>query len=152
MPSVAMARPVLNRTFSNDILTAIRVAAVDAVAMVAPKIALIGETGIVITPDTTKAELDAVQAVFTGYTAGGAAVTFNVANLRHGQNAVALAGNVSWVVTAADPQLLDTVTGWYLYDTTFGLICSENLAAPVVLGQVGDWFDLFAGVPLYLGN
>ena len=152
MPSVAMSRPVLNRGFANAVLDCIRPASAELAPIVAPKVALIGSSAITITPDTTKAELDAVEAVFTGYTTGGSALTFAAANLRVLTTAVALAGNCNWVVGTASPVVTDTITGWYLYDTTYGLICSELLSAPVTLGFTGDWFDIFAGIPLYFGN
>jgi len=152
MPSVAMSRPVLNRDYANAILDCIRPASSELAPIVAAKVALIGASAISINPDTTKAELDAVEAVFTGYTTGGSALTFAASNLRMLQTAVALAGNVNWVVGTATPVVTDTITGWYLYDTTYGLICAELLGSTVPLGFTGDWFDLFAGIPLYFGN
>lgn len=148
MASRTMVSPVISRAFAELLLEAIAPGSAESHLIVSPKVALIGTSGLVLTPSTTKAELDAVESAFTGYTTGGSAITLTTPGIVRGSVRLSiLAGNVVWVLGTADPLVTGQVYGYYLYDTTYGLICSENFSEPVVLGQTGDYLDLFTGVP-----
>jgi hypothetical protein len=117
----------------------------------APKLAILGTNILALNPDLVKAELDEQQVAFTGYLAGGSAVTLTTPGVvRHSASMQLLAGNVVWVLETGDPQITGVGYGAYLYDTTYGLIASGYFDAPVSLGSVGDYLDLLFGVPVFL--
>lgn len=151
MATRTLDQPVLSRAAMNLLLLAIRPASATDHLIIAPKLGLFGPSEIVLTPDTTKAALDAIEVVFTGYTAGGAAVTFQTTTVRTGLGKqCTLSTNNVWVVGTADPLVTAEVSGWYLYDTTYGLICSEKFGTAVSMANTGDFLDLFAGLPIRL--
>jgi len=149
--SRTISDPVISRSFANLLLAAIAPSSTEDHLIVAPKVVLLGTSAVALSPDTLKATLDAQEAAFSGYTTGGAAITLTAPGLvRAGVDQQILAGNVSWVVTTADPLVTGTIYGAYLVDTTFGLIASGYFDEPVILGSVGDYVDLFWGVPVLL--
>lgn len=150
--SLGMGNVVLSRAFVDALLLAVRPASTEDHLIVSPKIALLNDDPLTITPDTTKAQLDAHEAVFSGYTAGGQAVTLGAIPVRPSSVIQALAGNVSWVGPTVDPFVQGGVKGWYLYDTTFGLICSGQFSESVNIATPGDYLDLFAGLPFKLNT
>lgn len=151
MASRSLSLPVVSRVFASLLLEAIAPASTEDHLIVTPKLALIGSPTLSLTPDLTKADIDVEQAVFSGYTAGGSAVTLTSPGIvRQGPGIQLLAGNVTWVLTTADPLVTGTIYGAYLWDATFGLIACGYFDEPVVLGAVGDYLDLFAGVPVVL--
>lgn len=151
MASRSLLSPVVSRLFADALLAAIAPSSTDDHLIVSPKIALLGTPSVTITPDTTKAVLDAEEVAFSGYTAGGSAITLTTPGVVRGSDRFQLlAGNLTWVLTTADPLVTATVYGAYLYDTTFGLIAAGYFDEVVNLGNVGDYLDLFAGVPVLL--
>lgn len=150
--SVSMSRVVLAREFMNDLLLAVRPASATEHLLVAPKIALIGPNELSFSPDLTLAALEAAEVEFSGYTAGGAAVTLGAVPVRSGDRVMALAGNVSWVAPVADPFVEGEIVGWYMTDDTYGLVCFESFEESVLIAHPGDYFDLFAGLALKLNT
>lgn len=146
-----LTNPIVSRAFANALLAMMVPAETDSPALVSPKLALLGTSELVITPDTTLAELAAQQTEFTGYTATGQALDVEAPGVvRLGTNVQGLCGNAIWVLAAGAPTVTGTITGAYLADTTFGLICSAYFDEPVTLANVGDYLDVFWGVPMVL--
>lgn len=151
MASRNLVNPVVSRAFAELLLDAIAPGSTEGHLIVSPKLALLKTNVVAITPETILSELNAEQADFSGYTTGGAAVTLTAPGVVRGGASVAmLAGNVVWKLTTATPLVTNNIRGWYLYDTTFGLIAGEYFSEQVVLGSVGDYLDLLAGVPVLL--
>lgn len=146
--SLSMGNVVLSRAFLNALLLAVRPGSTEDHLIVNPKIALLNEDPLSITPDTTLEQLEEHEAAFSGYTAGGSAVTLGAVPVRPSNVVQALAGNVAWVGPVADPFISGGVKGWYLYDDTFGLICSGQFSESVNITGQGSYLDLFAGLPL----
>jgi hypothetical protein len=93
-------------------------------------------------PNDTLAALEAQEATFDGYTAGGYALTTWLA-----PSYSALGGVVSISPqidpnynTPSDPPVQNTVTGWFLVDATGKLIADGTFTQPQFMGVVGDAF------------
>jgi len=151
MASRTYVNPVLSR-IGMDLLLDSLIPSGTPTAIVAPKLALIIPDAVVLTPDTTKAELDAIEVAFSGYTTGGVALTMLTAPVNAGTNRLGLVGNGTWVAVTATPFVSANIGGWYLYDTTYGLLAAElfGQANNVQIAQVGDYLDLFAGLVINL--
>lgn len=148
--SLGIGNVIMSREFVNALLLAVRPASAEDHLLVAPKIGLITSDPLSLGPDTTLAELEAIQAAFSGYTAGGQAITLGAIPIRAKFDAVALAGNVAWVGSETDPFVSASIGGWYLHDTTYGLVCACQFAQPVLIASPGDYLDLFVGLPVKL--
>jgi len=151
MASRQVASPTVSRTFANLLLDAITPASVDGHLIDTPKLILLGENSLAISPDTTLAEIEAIEAAFTGYTAGGTAITLTAPGpVRQSETIQLLAGNVIEVLESGSPTVTADIYGAALVDTTYGLIAAGYFDQPVTLAEVGDFIDVLFGVPVIL--
>jgi hypothetical protein len=102
------------------------------------------KSALTLTPSTTKAQLDAVEANFDGYApqtvtawlapyldpAGGASIQSGTKQFDYGP--------------AASPPVTNNVFGFWIEDAAGDLIVAGTFTAPVSMAQVGDSIPLSA--------
>lgn len=140
---------VIGRTWMRVVLAAMA-ADPNAALIVTPKIRLSKNPLLSITPQTDIADLEAAEADFTGYTAGGITWTVGVpVNL--GPTRVGLQFPVSYVAGTADPFVANTIYGWWADDGT-NLIVGEVFVPPLTYGFAtqGDFLQLDLVMPVAL--
>lgn len=151
MSSRQILNPTVSRLFATTLLDAITPGSTDGHLIATPKLMLLGDNSVAIGPDTTLAELQAIEAAFTGYTTGGTAITLTAPGVvRQSEDIQLLAGNLIEVLESGSPTVTDTIYGAALVDATYGLIASGYFTDPVILAEVGDFVDVLFGVPVLL--
>ncbi len=114
------------------------------------KLRLSHQAGFNPTPDTALADLEAQEAAFTGYPAGGIAVVLTDP-VNFAPNLLGVQCRGVFICGTADPQVTDTVYGWWIDDGT-----DMKAAEPFPLGVTwaaqnpGDFLDLIANLPWHL--
>lgn len=95
-------------------------------------------------PNDTLAALEAIEATFDGYPAGGYALTTWLAPSYSPVGGVAIISpqvNADYN-TPSSPPVTNIVTGYFLVDATGKLIADGTFTTPQFLGVVGDAFVL----------
>jgi hypothetical protein len=99
------------------------------------------------TPQSTLASLSAQEANFSGYPAGGVAVSLTT-GLNLSPNAQGASQAALFEAAAATPFVADNITGWWIDDGTIFWV-GERFAAGLIAGfaAVGDFLELIAIIP-----
>ena len=124
------------------------IAALLQTALAASKIKLF-KSGLTLTPATTQAELEAVECDFTGYTAGGIAITAWNDPILAPEGGYSIQSPISqWIVGATPTGNL--VGGWWVEETGGGLIVADQFGTPMPMEVTGQ--GLPVSVRLVLPN
>lgn len=140
---------IYGRAWVNTVLAAL---AVDPAAalIVTGKIRLSKDPAFNPTAASTKTELAAQEADYTGYAVGGVAfVPGAPVNLTANQQGVV--DPVTFRAAADDPQIDNSVYGWWLDDGT-NVVCAEKFAdnASFSMAVLGDFLQLDVVLPFSL--
>lgn len=139
-------RPTYGQAFLNTILAAYKTRPAGAL-IVSGKVRLINSPTFAPTPQTTVAELAAVECAYSGYPAGGAALTVgDPVNLsRTCQGAVTA---IQFVATTATPFVPDTAYGYWVDDGT-NMICVEMFPSgqEAPFASAGAFLELLLELP-----
>lgn len=141
---------VYGRDFVKTLIAALKVAPDDPLINTA-KVRLSQDPTFNPSPDSTVAGLDANEATFSGYSAGGLALTVgvpvNLTTLIIGATTPTL-----FVVATATPVVGNDIYGWWIDDGT-NVIAGEKFPAggAASMNLVGDFIqlDVSVGVSLY---
>jgi len=99
------------------------------------------------TPATTLADLEAVEADYTGY---GAATITTMGTVKPSALQWALFKSVYFAISGSGPYTGNEITGYWVETDEPNLVLAERFAAPVTLEALGDFLDLNVMVPLNL--
>lgn len=150
VPNYSSQNVVINRYFAALILNAIVDGDADPLVGATPKIRLSQDPAFNPQPNSTRAELAANEATFSGYTAGGYAPEFTPpVNLN--QNAMGTIANVLPTAATATPFVGNVITGYWADDGT-GVLIAERFANAITFdfAQAGDFLDLLVAIPVNL--
>ncbi len=137
---------VYGRAFVNTILAALKTIPGGALVTGA-KLRLSNNPSFSPTPGNVPGDFSANECAYSGYTAGGLAVTLSAPlNLSTTADGVLFAG--LFVATAASPFVPDTATGWWIDDGT-NVICAERFAnnQTATFASPGAFLSLTALLP-----
>lgn len=138
---------VYGRTFMNTVLSVFKTASVPAL-IVAGKVRLSKDPAFSPTPDSTIASFTGQEATFTGYPAGGIAVSLTT-------NLFLTAGALGDLTTAlyvdTGPAIGNTIWGYWI-DDGVNVIAAERFAGgfSVPMSLAGDFLDLTVILPMQL--
>lgn len=143
MASFASRNPVIGKAFALLLLDAIKNVPGAALGATS-KIHFSKDPSFNPTPEDDPASYAAGEADFSGYTSGGYTATWSTA-LNNGSAMVSLSASVLPVVGSADPQVENTLTG-YWWENANGLILAERFpdGESVSMAVPGDYLDLLA--------
>ena len=149
MASYTSVNPVVGRQLAVGMLGALTSAPAEPLTA-SSKIRLSQDSGFNPSPGDDPATYVAGEADFSGYTAGGYSPTFTGVLQTNG-NQVARGANVIPVVASADPQVGNTIYGYWWEDAD-GLIVAERFPVGVSfeMASPGDFLDLMALIPVEL--
>jgi len=111
-------------------------------ALALSKLRLI-QSSLVPNVTTTKAALEAAEATFNGYTAGGYTLTAwsgPVNNPGSGALITPPAVNVAWANPDDDPIVTNEIGGWWIEDATGNVRLVGTFEDTISMGQDGDGF------------
>lgn len=147
MSSVVTQSVVFGRAFADAIIAGLSTLAGTALLATA-KLRLSHDPAYNPLPDTLLADLEAQEALYSGYPAGGVAVALSAPlNV-----AVGIEGAVQshlWIATNASPFVGDSITGWWIDNGTDMLLASPfGDLGPVSIGLAGDFLNLLGVLPV----
>lgn len=142
-------RVVWGRAFMNSVVAALKTAAEDPLIMTG-KIRLNTNPAYNPTPDSTRAALAADEAAYSGYTAGGIALTVGDP-VRLAENIVGAMSSVLYRATDVDPFVSATVYGWWIDNGTI-VVCGEAFPSGTVaaFGNPFSFLQLDISLPFGL--
>jgi len=149
--SYASQSVVFGQTFANTVVAAWKTVAL-APLIATPKVRLVNSPSFTINPQTTIAELAAVECNYSGYAAGGIALVVgspvNLSNAAQG----AVTG-LQFVSTTATPYVGATAFGYWIDDGT-NLIAGEMFAGgfSADFGSAGSFLELILQLPIQLNQ
>lgn len=151
MPSITTTANGYGRAFANTILAALKTAPADPL-IDAAKLRLSQDPAYNPTPSATIAALEAQEADYSGYTAGGYAVVVpNPVNLSGSAQGVFLSQLLT--ATTATPFVDNVLYGWWVDDganvIAYGRFNQDN---PPGMGQPGDFIDLGVSLCMMLNQ
>lgn len=114
------------------------------------KVRLSKDPDFALNKNTVIEDLEDNEADFSGYAAGGVALTVGTA-VNIGTSQAGTQAPVTFTAAAADPFVTGTVYGWWI-DDTVNFICGERLTAPLVFqfNAPGDYLQLDVITPFPL--
>jgi hypothetical protein len=136
---------VYGRTWLAAALTAWTTVPV-AVPLDTANIHLMGAAGFLPTADTTLDALTAVEAAYTGYGPDSPGFSAPVSLVGGGLGLPALASFLATAPTPPDPFVPDTITGWWVDDTTN--VIAAGTFTPAQIAVATDWLLLILLLPI----
>lgn len=151
MPSYTTQNVGYSRVFADSVLAAFK-ADPGAALIVTGKVRLSRDPDFNPAFDTPVADLTPNEADFTGYPAGGVAVTMSDP-LNILTTAQAILISALFIVTEDDPQVENQVYGWWI-DNGTDVIAYErfNTSGPFNLAEPGDYLDCTILLPMRLAQ
>lgn len=140
---------VYGRTFANAVMAALLAAPVDPLIDTG-KIRLSQDPAYNPTPDSTVAGLEAYEADYSGYAAGGIAMVVS-APINASQNVQGTMSSVLFKATTATPFVQNSVYGWWVDDGTNVILAEAFPGGTIALfGAINDFLQLDVVTPFGL--